>query len=661
MGHFPKLRLGLTVVALLVLIGSAFRYGFFFMNGLDSELATSTLMQSFYTGLKFDLRLAIMLVVPFYAVVWIRLLDPARSPPARTFWAAHFAIITSIVILIFLADLGHYDYLQARLNASAFRFMENPLISLRMVWETYSVLPVLLMLSIFASAVFFALRWLLSFRTPISKRPGRPVRIAVVSCITLFFITGIYGKFSYYPLRWSDAYATTAIFSTDLALNPALNLIDTFATVENENVNMQRLRNNYDNLAGYLGVENPDPESLNFLRYITPTPVTSATPNVIVIMMESFAAHLTGFHGNPLKASPNFDYLAENGLAFTRFYTPGFGTAFGVYTMLTGIPDVSLNRTASRNPSAIKQHIILNDLQDYEKYYFLGGSANWANIRALLTHNIRDLNLYEEGDYPNSPRADVWGISDLHLFAEANRVIRDSDRPFFAMIHLSGNHRPYTIPEDSRDFQLSGIDDDKALANGFDKADGFNSFRFMDHSLGFFMKLARQEGYFKNTIFVLTSDNGEVGKVPGPLHFEEAQRLSYHHAPFVIFGENLDQKPQRITRIATQMDVLPTIVGAIGRPVRNVTLGRNLLDPDNRNSYAFIHRRLGSKSEILLLDDGHLFVSDMGTGSPSLHSYQASDPEWTIVAGDSTRKKLMADYAEGIYDASKYMMFGGSR
>ena len=35
----------------------------------------------------------------------------------------------------------------------------------------------------------------------------------------------------------------------------------------------------------------------------------------------------------------------------------------------------------------------------YNNYYFLGGSATWANIRGLLTNNINGLHLYEEQDF----------------------------------------------------------------------------------------------------------------------------------------------------------------------------------------------------------------------------------------------------------------------
>ncbi|NIP94181.1 MAG: hypothetical protein GWO24_12290, partial [Akkermansiaceae bacterium] len=61
---------------------------------------------------------------------------------------------------------------------------------------------------------------------------------------------------------------------------------------------------------------------------------------------------------------------------------------------------------------------------------------------------------------------DVWGISDLHLFEESNRVLRRTEQPFVAFIHTAGNHEPFTIPEDSRGFERSARTHDEAVANG---------------------------------------------------------------------------------------------------------------------------------------------------------------------------------------------------
>ncbi len=56
-------------------------------------------------------------------------------------------------------------------------------------------------------------------------------------------------------------------------------------------------------------------------------------------------------------------------------------------------------KTASRNPAAVDQHTIINNFTGYEKFYFLGGSTSWANIRGVLTNNIDNLHLYEQDDY----------------------------------------------------------------------------------------------------------------------------------------------------------------------------------------------------------------------------------------------------------------------
>jgi len=656
---FPRLSFAFFLVLGLVVIGSALRYIFFVVFG-DDQTTSEALRYAFYVGYKLDLRLALIIVLPFLALAWIPVLNPSRSARAGIFWSGHFAAVISFIVLIYFLDLGHYDYLQQRLNFSALRFLQNPIISMQMMWQTYPIFIGAVALAVFASGLFLTLRWLLKRTHAHPVRLHFAVRTAVVLCTVVFFISGIWGKFSWYPLRWSDAYFSEQKFPSELALNPALYFVNTFATAESDAADRERLVASYDQVAAYLGVERPNAVTLDFSRHVRPTPVTRTRPNVVVVMMESFAAHLTGFYGNPLGLTPAFDKVAEEGLVFTRFYTPSVGTARGVFAMFTGIPDVSLNRTASRNPHAVQQHIILNEIDGYQKFYFLGGSANWANIRALLQHNIDDLQLYEEGDFPNSQRTDVWGISDLHLMEEANRVLRDVEEPFFAFIQLAGNHRPYTIPADNGGFVPMDIDDGVALENGFDKVDGLNSFRFMDHSLGVFVDTARQEEYFQNTLFILTADNGEFGEVPGPLHNEEVLGISYHHAPFVIFGPPLQRKGERTDRLGTQMDLMPTIAGMLGVPALNTTLGRNLLDPQEPNGYAFIHRRWGVSDDLVVVDDEFLLSKKQGA-SPSLYALGATDPERNLFELYPTRATSMMDLAEGFFETSKYMAFGLSQ
>lgn len=633
-----------------------FRLAFLKLFGSIAEIPDGDLLRAFYIGLKLDLRLAVTMVLPFLALATLPPLNPNRSIGARKFWALHFSILAMLLVFLFLADLGHYDYLATRLEASALRFLMNPVISLQMVWQTYAILPGILMIGLVGMIVYSAFRHVQGVVMTSEAQPRIGTRIVVGVAATILLIGGLYGKVSAYPLRWSDAYFSAMQFPADLATNPALRIVNTFATSESIVADSGRLRRNYDSLASYLNVEDPDANEVRLQRQVRPTPVAHERPNVVLIMMETFAAHLTGFHGNPLSPSPEFDRVAASGIAFDNFYTPGIGTAHGIFTMLTGIPDISLNRTASRNPNVIEQHMILNELDGYEKFYFLGGSANWANIRALLARNVEDLQIYEEGSYGDSPRTDVWGISDLHLFEETNKVLRETHEPFFAFVQLSGNHRPYTIPEDRRGFVWQEIDDDVALENGFDRAAGFNSFRFMDHALGFFMDLARSEPYFENTIFVLTADNGEIGRVPGVLHREEESRLSNYHAPFVIYGPALKAPPRRYETVGTQMDIMPTIAGAAGISATNKGLGRNLLDPGHQEGIAFIHRRWGGSNELLAYDGEYLMSRNGQDGHPKLARIVASSEDASTDEAD--RLEVLERFADSFFDASALLLFG---
>jgi hypothetical protein len=194
------------------------------------------------------------------------------------------------------------------------------------------------------------------------------------------WVFGIWGKMQWYPLRWSDAYFATDVWSPALGLNPVLNLADTLKN-KSRGYDEAATREYYAEVASHLGVDHPDPGVLSFRREVPGRPGNGRRPNVIVILLEEAANYKTGVSGNPLQPTPNLDALAREGILFRRFYTPAFGTARSVFALVTGIPDVETHETASRNPLIVNQHTIINAFEGYEKLYFLGGSLNWGNVR----------------------------------------------------------------------------------------------------------------------------------------------------------------------------------------------------------------------------------------------------------------------------------------
>ena len=120
---------------------------------------------------------------------------------------------------------------------------------------------------------------------------------------------------------------------------------------------------------------------------------------------------------------------------------------------VTGIPDVEVNETSSRNPLAVKQHTIINAFEGYEKLYFLGGSATWGNMRGLLSGNLGRAPALRGGELRGAAGRRLGHLGPQPLRGGQRARCDRSRTPFFAVIHTSGHHRPYTIPDDNRGFR----------------------------------------------------------------------------------------------------------------------------------------------------------------------------------------------------------------
>src|SRR4029079_11673092 len=218
--------------------------------------------------------------------------------------------------------------------------------------------------------------------------------------------------------------------------------------------------------------------------------------------------------GIPANVARTVDRLAREGLLFTNYYSPSEKTARALYAAVFGMADVSPRRPAGNNPMAVDQYTIINAFRGYEKYFFLGGSANWSNIRGMLAHNIDGLKIFEEGSYKAKP-VDVWGVTDEEVFLAASDELSKQRKPFFALILTSGNHRPYTVPHETHGYAREILSNEDLRANGFESNDEYNSFRYLDHAVGLFLEKASKEPWFQNTVFVLYGDHGTRTGAPG--------------------------------------------------------------------------------------------------------------------------------------------------
>ena len=656
----PRLQLyTIKAVLLFLLIQTILRVVFWlrFSSPLD-PVPRHDLLQAFYLGLKYDLQVSLGLGIPILLLGWIKPLHPVYSDTGKRLWFIYTGVVMLGLLAVYATDFGHYAYLEQRLNATALRFLENLQISATMVWQTYPVITgsLILILLVYTSMALF--RFVTGYIQPIPGQYSRWQQKTVIVIITFFIVLfGLYGKISWYPLRWSDAFFSTHAFSGQLATNPILYFFNTLKN-KDETFDIPAARDSYPLMSEYLAVDNPDPDKLNYIRSVDfNSDPGQMEPNVVVVILESFASYKSGLGGNPLNPTPNLDRLAREGYFFNNFFVTQTGTARSVWTFITGIPDIELNKTSSRNPLIVDQHTIINAFENHQKFYFLGGSASWANIRGLLSANIPQLEIYEEGSY-TSPRVDVWGISDLSLFEEAHYVLKNVDGPFFAIIQTSGNHRPYTIPEDNQGFIILSPDDleHEVTDYGFNSLEELNSFRFMDHSIGHFIKIAKQEPYFDNTLFVFFGDHGiQASTGKHTAKSEEQLRLSGLRVPLVMYGKGIIAEPKTFTKVASQVDVLPTIASVTQTDYIGSTMGRDLLDErfdDNRYAFTIEH---GGGRVIGLLNDEYYFMMRFDGADAKLHRLDSDTPREDVSAQHPEITKTLSEYTAAMRDTIQYM------
>lgn len=651
----PKTLLWVVnLLFIFLLIFTLFRLAMF-LAFRPKGISFGEVIPSFLMGIRYDLRWISIVLLPVVAISSFPRLSPFYSSRNKKWWTWYLAIVTFIVFFFFAAGFGSYSYNRTPLDAGAMNFAEDFAISVKMMWQTYPMVWMLLGLVVavlFFRWMYHRSHWQVISRTDGKGIPHRKKHFIIAILVLVFFI---YGNIGLQPLSRNDCFRFNNSFKSYLAINPMQNFFATLRLRKPE-FNEQKARAAFPVMAEWMQL--PDANHFSYRRQIGPrSNALESKPNIVLVQCESFSMYKSSMSGNPLNATPYFDSLCRNGIFFERCFTPHFSTARALFAIITGIPDAQLFKFSTQNAEALKQHTVIDNFSEYEKHYFLGGDPNFGNFNGLL-QNIDGLQMHT-GKRKDIPDVNVWGISDKNLFLEANAVFRNKEKPFFGYIQTSGNHRPYnmTIPASDTDFKRVYIPDEQLKQYGFESLDEYNCFRYSDYCFRRFMEAAQQESYFQNTIFVFVGDHGLAGNADAmyPAAWTE-QRLTDEHVPLLFYAPGL-LTPQRRSEVVSQIDILPTIAGMLHQPYVNTTLGRDLLDPAKKNNYAFI---TNTSDAIGIVTDDFYFTRNINSGEEQLHPVRPGAERFSAAQRDSVQKKLSV-FSLAFFETAKYMLMNNKK
>jgi len=625
------------------------------MDGTWAEL-----IRALWVGVRFDLRLAVLILVPVGLFFMIPFINPLRMRISKQLINIYLRTVAVLVTFFFAFDIAHYGYLNHRIDVSAFKLLENPLIALQMVWESYPVIWSIIGLSILIWATWRAIEKAFQYlkdRQRLVRFRDKFFGFTMGGLILLF---SMWGTFRQYKLLWSDVYFSEDSFIVAAGLNPILYFNETRSFVL-EDFNEGKTREYYDLMIQELGVKQPDSKRLSYARTVDEREIKNQ-PNIVIIFLESVGYNRMARSGNPLNATPNLDQLSTEGIFFDRFYIPMVGTARSVFGMVTGIHDVVRVETASSNPRIVDQYSLINALTGYEKYYIMGGSASWRNIRGLLQNNIPDMQIKDQDDL-DFPRLDVWGISDNDLFKFAHETFQniDQSQPFFAIVQTATNHRPYSIPKNIKGFDLKDVDKTVLSNAGFDSKEQYNAMRMLDHAVGEYISSAKTASYFNNTIFLFFGDHGTSD--PRALHMPKSDydlKLRSYQVPFFIYGPELIKGGIVRNDVSQLVDLLPTVNGLAGKPYENRTMGRDLLNGEIPiDPLALIINKKMAKPHIAVIGQNYYLsmANRRGGSRVKLHELWSDKPLVNVKDKYPEITDRYLGRLKGIYETTKYMLY----
>ncbi|MFO0981112.1 MAG: LTA synthase family protein [Planctomycetota bacterium] len=568
----------------LILIGASW--------SLRGDATLPLILEALLVGTRFDLSMAAKIAAPM-ALWWAW--RPTFTTLERRIACGLIGLVALGCIFSLTVEVEFYKEFQMRLGPLAFEYFGKPehnRIVLGMIWDGYPVVRWLAVCFIVWAAFVWVARRLLDLRhgEPLRWRASAAATI-VISAIAIVLHRG---GFQSSVLRWGDAYFSQSTYANHMAENGVFALMDTLRDLAQSDRTHSRswLPGSREPAIAAVrsaillpGEQLVAADRYPLLRRSPPSAIAKRRPrNVVVVIMESFTARFCGAVGARFGATPCFDALAQGGVLFDRAFSVGTHTAQGVYAVLCSYPNLpgceALMKHTLGNQPFRSLPAILGE-QGYQTLFLYNGLASWDNKEGFFrSHGMQ--RFVELRDFSNPIFLDPdWGVSDQDVFRRANQeftALAATAQPFLGVILTLSNHAPFNLP------QVPGL---APITTGGEQNTRLNGVHYADWALGQFMEEARAQPWFGDTLFAFVGDHG-FGIPP---ELTEANLL-HMHVPLLFYGPEILAAHGEVRHVvASQLDILPTLLGVVGRDVVHQSFGRDLFAlPADDPGHAFVKR-----------------------------------------------------------------------
>ncbi|PPC92733.1 MAG: sulfatase [Methylotenera sp.] len=543
----------LAMFALSLVVLSVSRFGLVVWK-LDRVDATHQLANVLLQGLRVDIiLLSLFSLIPVFLLPIFTIAKWWRAWQILTY----FWVILALILIVFLevATPGFIAEYDVRPNRIFVEYLKYPHEVVSMLWGGFRI-------HIFASLIFIVLTMLFmrNFMKPWLTMPSRWSMAKILITWPLVFILlvlGIRSTLGHRPANPAFFAITADSMVNSLVLNSGYSVIyATYNLIKEDKSSEMYGKIPREEIFKLTGNQDTD---IPTLKTLIPSQKRGKPLNLVIILQESLGATFVESLGG-VPVTPNLEKLKDEGIWFEQLYATGTRSVRGIEAVTTGFQPTPADSTVKLSKSQKNFFTIAALLakQGYSTEFIYGGESHFDNMRGFFTGNGFK-HIVEQKDYKNPIFVGSWGASDEDLLNKTHEQLlahHQSGKPFFTLAFSSSNHAPFEFP----DGRIELYEQPKATEN--------NAVKYADYAIGEFFKKAKNSPYWKDTVFLIVADHDI--RVRG----DTLVPIERFHIPGLILGADI--KPQRMTTVASQIDLPVTVLSLMGITAQHPMTGRDL-------------------------------------------------------------------------------------
>jgi len=331
-------------------------------------------------------------------------------------------------------------------------------------------------------------------------------------------------------------------------------------------------------------------------KHFSLLPRTGQKPHIVFVFMESFRAKSSAVCDvrAPFELTPCFNQIAREGVLWRQFYCASARSYKAIIASLFGISckkDEQAFHKAHNFPLRGLPEILKEE--GYFNALLQGGDLSFDCMGEFAKAHAFDLmeGMQEiaAGVQP-AFQGSFWGVNDELLMRRAVQVLKQRDReatPSFINLFTISNHHPWRLTSEGLASDLEKkifYPTDNPYEARFQK-----TLHYADRCLGWLVNELEKEGLLEKSLLFILGDHGQPFSEHGEKFldrdglYEEQVKV-----PLLLLAKGQGIEPQKIDEVASQEDLVATVLDLLGIETFHHSLGRSLCR-EQKETVAMFH------------------------------------------------------------------------